>query len=197
VLEWGVAGAALAGPESGDLEVVAPFDGGALCAVIDGLGHGAEAAEAARAAASLLAEHAGEPVTDLIHRCHAAIRGTRGAVMSLAAFDVTRASMTWAGVGNVEAVLFSADPSGQRRGDLMTRGGVVGYQIPPIRAVTLPVVPGDTLVMATDGLRSGFECGPLLPGAPDEIAARLFRDWARGTDDALVLVARYSPAETA
>ena len=52
-LERGEAGAPLAGEtRSGDLAVFAPFDGGALVAVIDGLGHGPAAADAAEAAAT-------------------------------------------------------------------------------------------------------------------------------------------------
>ena len=51
-LERGEAGAPLAGESrSGDLAVFAPYDGGALVATIDGLGHGDAAADAAEAAA--------------------------------------------------------------------------------------------------------------------------------------------------
>ena len=70
IVEWGSAGQALdesgRGEESGDLHVVAPFAGGALVAVIDGLGHGAEAAAAARAARRVISDHAGEPVLTLV-----------------------------------------------------------------------------------------------------------------------------------
>ena len=72
---------------SGDLEVVTYFPGGALAAVIDGLGHGPEAAHAASVAAAVLRRQPAEPVTDLMVLCHEALRPTRGAVMSLASFD--------------------------------------------------------------------------------------------------------------
>jgi hypothetical protein len=191
VIEWGSAGAGLELP-SGDLGMVAPFAGGALCAVIDGLGHGVEAAEAARVAASVLEEHAGEHVVQLVHRCHDALGRTRGAVMSLAAFDAASAAMTWIGVGNVEAALFRADVAASKaRADLVNRAGVVGYQLPPLVPATLPVSFGDVLLMGTDGLRGGFAEGPMPVGDPQEIAGDLLRRYARGTDDALVLVARY------
>ncbi len=191
VLEWGAAGASLGDEESGDLGVVAPFPGGALAAVIDGLGHGAEAALAARVAASVLCERAGEPVVDLVERCHAALRRTRGAVMTLCRFDVAASSMTWVGVGNVEALLLPGALSAGPRSDLLIRGGVVGYQLPPLRCVTLHVAGGATLVMATDGVRGGFASRPIPPGPPAAVADRLLREHARGTDDALVLCARY------
>lgn len=190
-IEWGAAGAPLEGEESGDLEVVAPFPGGVLCALIDGLGHGVEAARAARAAKRVLEGHPGEPVLDLVQRCHEGLRGTRGAVMSLARLAFRPPSLTWVGVGNVEAVLFAADRGAAPRDGLLPRSGIVGYRIAPLRAATIPIAPGDTLIMATDGVRSAFASPPVPAGSPPEIAERLLREHARGTDDALVLCVRY------
>ena len=192
VVEWGEAGEALEAGISGDVVVVAGFDGGTLMAVLDGLGHGFEAAAASREAAHVLRQHASEPVTILVERCHEALRGTRGAVMSLASFDARASAMTWTGVGNVDAILLRADRSAERpREALIPRGGVVGYQLPPLRASTLAVSPGDTLVLATDGLRSAFVSGLDEPGTPSEMARSILARFARGTDDALVAVARY------
>ena len=51
LIEWAVAGAPIDGEtESGDLHAVVQFEGGVLVGAVDGLGHGAEAAVAARAA---------------------------------------------------------------------------------------------------------------------------------------------------
>ena len=56
--EWGLAARALHGQaESGDLHLVAPFAGGVLIAAVDGLGHGSEAAAAARVAVATLRDH--------------------------------------------------------------------------------------------------------------------------------------------
>lgn len=193
VVEWASAGAALAGEvESGDVHVVAPFPGGALVAVVDGLGHGPEAAAASRAAAALLAARPSDPVADLVRRCHEALRATRGAVMSVASFRAEAASLTWVGVGNVEAVLLRAAAGAAPRRESMTpRAGIVGYQLPPLRPAALPVGPGDTLVMVTDGLRSGFVAALDGALAPQELADALLAGYARGSDDALAVVARY------
>ena len=57
-LEVGVAERALEGERrSGDRAVFAAYDGGALVAAIDGLGHGGGAADAADAAAKVLVAH--------------------------------------------------------------------------------------------------------------------------------------------
>ncbi|GEJ58966.1 SpoIIE family protein phosphatase [Anaeromyxobacter diazotrophicus] len=193
VLDWAWAGAPLAGErESGDAHVVAAFAGGALVAVLDGLGHGPEAALASRAAARVLVAHAGEPVAALVERCHEALRPTRGAVMSVACFQEAEGAMTWVAVGNVEGILLRAAPAAARaREAIVARGGVVGYQLPPLRPVTLPVTAGDTLVLATDGIRSGFVAGLEVRGEPQQVADAIFAGYARGSDDALVLVARY------
>jgi serine phosphatase RsbU (regulator of sigma subunit) len=53
------------------------------------------------------------------------------------------------------------------------------------------VAPGDTLVMATDGIRSAFVAELAARASPEGIARAVFSRHARGTDDALVLVARY------
>src|SRR2546430_3534138 len=86
LIEWGVASLALPGEaESGDRHLVTPVGTGVLVAVVDGLGHGAEAASAAKAAVAALERHATESPAPLLERCHRALKGTRGAVMSVAA----------------------------------------------------------------------------------------------------------------
>src|SRR6267378_4198238 len=110
LIEWGVASLALPGEaQSGDLHFVKQVRTGALVAVVDGLGHGAEAATAARAAVAALERHATESPVPLVERCHRALQGTRGVVMSVAVFDRSDRSMTWLGVGNVEGLLLYGD----------------------------------------------------------------------------------------
>jgi negative regulator of sigma-B (phosphoserine phosphatase) len=192
MIDWGAAGAALDdAPSSGDLAVVAEFEGGALVGLIDGLGHGPEAAEAASAAREVLEEDPALPVADLVTRCHEALRRTRGAVMSLASFAAS-GHMTWVGVGNVDAVLYRAEAGPARaREALVVRGGVVGYQLPTLHARTLAVAAGDTLVMATDGIRTDSSASVSLEWSARTLAERIFERHASGLDDALVLVARY------
>jgi hypothetical protein len=50
---------------------------------------------------------------------------------------------------------------------------------------------GDTLVLATDGVRGGFADEIQAFGEPRELATSILKRYAKGTDDALVLVARY------
>ena len=192
IIEWASAGAPLEGPESGDLHVVAPFPNGVLVAVIDGLGHGPGAAEAARVAASILRAEAALPVRDLIERCHEGLRPTRGAVMSLASLDARSSTVEWCGVGNVEGVLLRATATSAKASEAIgTRGGVVGFRLPPLHVSTVPISPRDVLVMVTDGIRGGFTDSLDLEREPQALVDTVFARYAKGSDDSLVLAARY------
>lgn len=195
-VQWGMAGQAMPGEtESGDTFVVKAFPGGTLVAVVDGLGHGVEAAEAARTVAAALTDFAQESTIALFRRCHEAAQRTRGVVMSLASFRYSDATMTWAGVGNVEGMLFRADPNASPSAEyLLVRSGGVGFNLPELRATVIPVLPGDTLVFVTDGIRSNFSLAVLqeFHESPKAIAERVLFHNRKGTDDALVLVARWN-----
>jgi negative regulator of sigma-B (phosphoserine phosphatase) len=191
VIEWGWAGSAL-DVESGDLHLVVPFEQGALVALLDGLGHGPEAAAASNVAVPILQAHPSDSVLTLIQRCHEGLRKTRGVTMSLASFDSRDSSMSWIGVGNVDCSLLRFSDRAEHRDEaLALRGGVVGYRLPPVHAHTLPVSPGDTLIMATDGIRSGFTAGVEFEHGPQEIAESILARFAKKSDDAHVVVARY------
>jgi phosphoserine phosphatase RsbX len=195
IVEWGWAGRGLE-KQSGDLHVVVPFAGGVLIALLDGLGHGPESAAASSAARPLILDHAKDSLPRLVQRCHDALQKTRGVVMSLASFRTDDSSLTWLGVGNVEGVLFRAkDKSKRPHQAIAVRAGVVGYQLPPLRADTLLVSPGDTLILATDGIRSDFTSGLAIEYSPQEIAESILARFAKGTDDAHVIVARYLGGE--
>lgn len=194
MIEWGAATFTLRGQiESGDRHVVVPFGPGVLVAAIDGLGHGDEAASAAERAARILEDVPAESVIALVRRCHESLRRTRGVVMSLASFHAPDDTMTWLGVGNVEGRLLRVTrDSNPPLETLLLRGGVVGSQLPSLQAALVSVVPGDMLVLATDGvaLPSVPEVG--LHDRPQAIAERILARQKKETDDALVLVVRWA-----
>ena len=100
--------------------------------------------------------------------------------------------MTSAGVGNIEGLLLRANlTANPRRESLLLRAGVVGRQMPTLAATIVPVLRGDTLILATDGIERTFTEAVSMAGSPQAIADRIVATHARGTDDALVIVARY------
>ncbi len=170
----------------GDGHLVAPFPGGTLVAVIDGLGHGEEAAQAARAAIAVLESAPAVGVAELLERCHEALRRTRGAAVSVA--SIGTGELTWVGVGNVEMAVVDVAPE-TRPEHLLVQGGVVGQSVPRLRPRSIRFGPGALLAAATDGVPPGLASRLDRTVPPREAAARLL-DGAGGRDDALVLVGR-------
>jgi negative regulator of sigma-B (phosphoserine phosphatase) len=192
MVEYGVAKFVLPGQgESGDQHLVCCRRNGILIAAIDGLGHGEEAASVARSAAAVLKNSTDEPIISVVERCHEKLRGTRGAVLSIAIVDPEYRMMTWLGVGNVQGVLMRSDAKkGNAQEPLLLRAGVVGSQLPALQATVLPIERGDTLFFATDGVRSDFSLSLSARENPQRAADRILAKYHSGTDDALVLVAR-------
>jgi negative regulator of sigma-B (phosphoserine phosphatase) len=191
LVDYATAGLTVPGEQqSGDRYVVTATAEGTLVAVIDALGHGVEAAQTARVAVAALEQHATEAVTMLIQRCHEEMKATRGAVISLAFFHATNRAITWLGIGNVEGILLRVDPQASQE-NIVMRGGVVGFQLPVLQPLRISVAPGDTLIFATDGIRSGFEQGLCVSRPLQDIADTICSQHSKGNDDALVLVARY------
>lgn len=177
---------------SGDLAVVSFLPDGALVAGIDGLGHGSEAARAARRAAEAMHESPGDDLVRLVERCHSALRGTRGAAISVALVSARESRMSWLGVGNVEGRVLSGDPAETRlKGSLALGRGVPGHELPAVRAATITVQPGDVLLLATDGVDAGFADSLELSGSSQAISERILSDHWKAPDDALVIVVRY------
>jgi len=159
--------------------------------VVDGLGHGAEAALAARRAVEVLGRYSSESPIGLVQRCHQALVGTRGVVMSVASYNDRDRTLTWIGVGNVEGFLVRGDPGARpARESILLRGGVVGHDLPRLRAAVMPLALEDTLIFVTDGIRPDFLEDLNLTDAPQPLADRVLRQSAKRTDDGLVLVVR-------
>jgi hypothetical protein len=192
MVEYGVAKFVLPGQgESGDHHLVCCKQNGILVAAIDGIGHGEEAANASKTAAALLRSCADEPIITLVERCHEKLRATRGVVLSLACMDPEHGMMTWLGVGNVQGVLMRSDAKkGNGQESLLLRAGVVGSQLPALQATVLPILRGDTLFFATDGVRSDFSVTLSARENPQRAADRILEQYRTGNDDALVLVTR-------
>jgi hypothetical protein len=192
MIEYGVAKRMLVGQgECGDLHLVCCSRNGLLIAAIDGLGHGEEAADASKTAAALLRRSADRAIISLVERCHEELRESRGVVLSLAFIDPEHSMMTWLGVGNVQGVLMRADAKrGNAQELLLLRAGVVGAQLPPLQATVLPISRGDTIFLATDGIRTDFSTSLSARENPQRAADRILNQYSNGNDDALVLVTR-------
>ena len=194
VIDWAANCHTLAGQsECGDRHVVVAQEQRTLVAVVDGVGHGPHAAAAAIKATDIIQEFGtAEPMTELVQRCHAGLREGRGVVMSLALLEAGVRTVTWLGVGNVSGALCRKAAAFNRKSEtLLLRAGVVGKQLPPLLPAILPVVRGDLLVLATDGIDGDFAESMVPDWEPQRIADDLAARHGKCSDDALVLVARF------
>ena len=157
--------------------------------MVDGLGHGEPAHEAARACINAWrAAPFEEPVT-LMGSLDTAMHGSRGGAVAITRFDRKSESLRYAGIGNISAGLHTMDGS---RG-LASHPGIVGVQARRAQAFDFPDVPGRLLIMHSDGLQSRWSLKDypgLVTRHPAVIAALLHRDFCRGRDDATVFAIR-------
>lgn len=173
----------------GDAYFMRTYDGRTLFAVIDGLGHGRGAKQAADVAIDSLNQWTGEPLDQVLLTAHDALRATRGAVMGAAIVDYANERFQYAGVGNVAVRVFGApEPISP-----ISTNGTLGARLGNVRVWTYPWAEGATVVMASDGLSASWEIASypgLLNRSPQILAGVLMRDYGRDADDATVLVAR-------
>lgn len=175
--------------ECGDGWSVRASKTGALIMVVDGLGHGILAADAAREAEQTVASTKESSLTAILNDIHGALKKTRGAAVALAKIDLERGLLTFAGVGNIAA---SVVENGRSR-SMTSYNGTVGLQMERFQEFTYPWEKDSIFVMHSDGLGSRWEL-ERYPGIwtkpPSVIAALLHRDFSRGRDDVTVLVAK-------
>ncbi|WP_282791926.1 SpoIIE family protein phosphatase [Streptomyces sp. CC224B] len=165
----------------GDAVAVALTDRGPTALVVDGLGHGSEAAEAARAAVRCFRRAPDADLPDLFTAANRALRHSRGAALAVLRLADTTAS--YCGVGNVRAVLLSPDDVTHQ---LTGQPGVVGWNMPPPQVRRLSTPAGTTAVLHTDGLDHRWSRAPepfLLRLPPPLLAAALVHGFRSSRDD--------------
>lgn len=157
--------------------------------VVDGLGHGVLAAEAAREAEQVLARAQIDSPQNILQDIHAALKKTRGAAVAVAKIQPEKGLLSYAGVGNISASIVAPGTSRS----MASHNGTVGHHMARVQEFTYPWNADSNLVMHSDGLGSRWDL-ERYPGIwskhPSLIATLLHRDFSRGRDDVTVLVAK-------
>ena len=187
----GIVSVALRGEEeSGDAWAVCAMNDRLIVLLVDGLGHGPEAAIPATAAVTLFNCEAARTPETLATLMHGALHPTRGAALSMAEIDKKARTVRFCGVGNVEGRVVAAGTSRH----FIPQNGIVGHKMPAsVQGSVLPWPTHGRLVMHSDGITSQWNADQypgLLARHPALVAGVLFRDFARPRDDATVLVMR-------
>jgi hypothetical protein len=174
---------------SGDAWLATGTDHVQRIAVIDGLGHGPDAAAAAHAAVATLTAEPDLPLDVALQHCHVALRSTRGAAISMAHIDLHAGRLTFGGVGNVEGRLIQEGRTSQ----LTAQRGIVGATLPHLRLVELPLMESWRLLLHSDGVTTRFHSEEIPDAAwidVQRLAEEIIGRWGRELDDATVVAAR-------
>jgi anti-sigma regulatory factor (Ser/Thr protein kinase) len=188
--DWGAVAVPMSGQSvCGDSWSVANTAAGRTLMVVDGLGHGPDAAEAAVEAVRIFNRFNGHQVTTLLDYIHGGLRSTRGAAISIARYDAAARKIVYAGIGNIAGIL-AANGMVRR---MVSMAGTAGFNARKIQSFDYPFDSG-LVILHSDGLQSQWTLDRypnLASFHPTLIAAILYRDFNRGRDDATVLVCKW------
>jgi anti-sigma regulatory factor (Ser/Thr protein kinase) len=178
----------VAGEEvSGDAWEVVRSGSRVLVLLADGIGHGAQAAAAARAAVIAFRERAGSAPAGIVEAIHRALRATRGAAVAVAELDLPSRLVRFAGIGNIAGAIVSGSTSRS----LVSHYGTAGHEVRRIQEFQYPWPAGANLVLNSDGLISRWTLDA-YPGLerhhPGLAAGILYRDFRRARDDTSVVI---------
>lgn len=178
--------------ECGDQYYIKEETNSTLIAVADGLGHGEEAALAAKTAMTVINLHADKPLKKIIEICHDALQLTRGAALTVV--RVAQQEISWAGIGNVMVAHYHADVFSKNNNPLLllSQPGIVGYNLPEVHVSTFKVNIDDILIFFTDGILEKFIQSFIINyrASPQNIADHIFKNFRNMNDDSLILVSR-------
>lgn len=167
----------------GDAIALSAAAGARTIVVVDGLGHGPDAADAADSAIDAFGRGPGRPLPEHLTTIHRALRHTRGAAVALARIWPDR--LEFCGVGNVGGLVLTAG----RTHPLLSMPGIVGFALPATHLRVIPLTEHHLVVLHTDGIGTGWR-GPaaldLLP-VPALFAAELADRHRDPHDDAALI----------
>lgn len=165
-----------------------------LLCLADGLGHGPLAEQAAQQALACVASQLQTPLPELFEHCNRALRGTRGVAMSVVRVE-PQGQVTLAGIGNIQVRHFRPmHPEQSQR--FSSNYGIVGAGYRQLKTLHCQLLPGDLLLMHSDGISERFELDSYasdLLASPALLAERLLADWGKTHDDAAVIVCHCEP----
>jgi anti-sigma regulatory factor (Ser/Thr protein kinase) len=160
-------------------------------AVADGLGHGPAAATASTTAVRVFSERIEQPLEHMLQDAHGALRPTRGAAVGIARLYLTVGRADFIGVGNIAGTIVTDDAMRKT----VSLSGIVGHEMRKVQSFSYPWLASSVLILQSDGVSATWNAANypgLMQHEPALIAAVLYRDLCRGTDDATVVVAKAS-----
>lgn len=175
---------------SGDAWCLRRDGKGLTVILVDGLGHGPAAHDAAHLALNAFIDAAHETLEGIVDAVHRAGRGGRGTAIGVLRLDPDVGGADFAGIGNIESCLANQD--GRKR--MVSEPGIVGTNMKRVRVMTYEYAEYVAAILHSDGVSGNWTLDPypgLLDHHPSLVAAVIYRDFRRERDDASVVVARW------
>ncbi len=176
----------------GDGFAMKPSAKGTMFMMGDGLGHGPHAHEAINCAAQAFRYSRSTDPGEVIREIHAQVKRTRGLVCTIAHLDKKAGQWTICGVGNIATRIYL----GLENKTYTPYNGIIGHNIPRTMHNTQhPYSKDQMLLMHSDGIRTKWKLSDypsLLKEKPGLIAASIYKDNWRGTDDATIMAAKFN-----
>ncbi|MFT5165806.1 MAG: negative regulator of sigma-B (phosphoserine phosphatase) [Saprospiraceae bacterium] len=172
--------------ECGDIGVFVEYENKLFVALIDVLGHGAEAYEVAVRAKYFLERHYREDLTEMIKGLHLFLKGSRGLAGNLSRLNLDTGDFEYTGIGNVEAKIVGADKM-----TFTNRDGIVGHRMPSPKIEKVKMCKGDVLYMSTDGIKECIaleEHFHLKTDTAEFITEKMVKQFGKQDDKACLIV---------
>jgi len=172
--------------DCGDAWHIVNKDGDTAVFLVDGLGHGTFAAQAAQVGIVSFTASPWLPPHEVMQHAGVAMARTRGGAAACALLRKDGA-LSYAGMGNISGALVSRDKSQ----GLVSQAGALGIRPRRVQQFEYQRTPDSVLIMHSDGIsaRGNLRDRPqLVAHHPAIIAAALYRDFGRNRDDATVVV---------
>ncbi|HXG95003.1 MAG TPA: ATP-binding protein [Blastocatellia bacterium] len=177
------------GEANGDAYIIRRDGDRRLVAVIDGLGHGFGAKEAASETLAVIEKRATEPLENILRVAHESLKQTRGAVAGLAAIDLAKGVIEFAGIGNTDCRVLG----GRDAVRFISLNGTLGSRMERVKVFREQLPKVATVVMTTDGVSERWDAANypgLLGQHPSLLCAAILRDFSRPNDDATIVCGR-------
>ncbi|HTM17896.1 MAG TPA: SpoIIE family protein phosphatase [Terracidiphilus sp.] len=158
-----------------------------VAVLVDGLGHGLGAADAAQEAVATVRQRISKSPGEILSYMHDALKKTRGAVAAVVEVRPADRKLTYAGIGNISASILSKGASRS----LISHNGTLGMTVHRVQEFQTEWSPDSIFVMHSDGLHSKWDLlsyPGLISRHPALICGALIRDFRRHRDDAGVVV---------
>jgi anti-sigma regulatory factor (Ser/Thr protein kinase) len=171
---------------NGDSYFIKQWNNQALLGIIDGLGHGEEAAAASKIAKEYLEQNFEIDIEQLTFGLHKRLYNTRGAAGGLVRIDKTASRLGFCGIGNIEVRIIGDPPMHP-----ICLDGIIGVNVKKVTKFEYQHNVLKAVVLHSDGISARFDLldYPTVCQEPQKVAERILAEWGKEQDDATIIIA--------